>query len=212
MNTKSKKEQHKVDLRQVIIEAAKKLFSEDGYQATSIRRIAKAIGYSPTTIYLYFKDKNDIFYALHQAGFIMLRKRFLPLAVVEDPFERLKALGKNYIDFAVQNPEYYAVMFLMSEPFQYLENHCVDQDWPEGERVFEFLEGTIQECQGKGYFKDQAYEMVALQAWSSVHGLATLAITKHLLKIVDIKEMPVVPEQLLDAIFDVYVSFLEGKK
>ncbi len=212
MKIKTKKEQHKDDLRQLIIEAAKKLFSEEGYQATSIRKIAKVIGYSPTTIYLYFKDKNDILYALHQAGFMMLRDRFLPLAVVEDPFERLKALGKNYIDFALQNPEYYAAMFLMMEPMEFLEDHCVANEWPEGERVFEFLEQTILECQTKGYFVNQEYSLVALQAWSSVHGLVTLAITKHLLKILDMKGIPGDINKLLDSIFDVYVAFLNGNK
>ena len=86
-----KKIKQKEDLRTVILEAAKKLFVQEGYEATSIRKIAKEIGFSPTTIYLYYKDKSDIVYALHQVGFGMLKDQFLPLMAVEDPFERLKA-------------------------------------------------------------------------------------------------------------------------
>ncbi|VTQ03121.1 TetR/AcrR family transcriptional regulator [Sphingobacterium daejeonense] len=74
-----KKLKHKEDLRTLILEAAKKLFVQEGYEATSIRKIAKEIGFSPTTIYLYYKDKSDIVYALHQVGFGILRDRFFPI-------------------------------------------------------------------------------------------------------------------------------------
>ena len=80
-----------------VLEAAKKLFVQEGYEATSIRKIAKEIGFSPTTIYLYYRDKNDIAYALHQEGFLLLRDRFMALMSVDNPFERLKAIGHTLI-------------------------------------------------------------------------------------------------------------------
>ena len=175
-----KKIKQKEDLRTVILEAAKKLFVQEGYEATSIRKIAKEIGFSPTTIYLYYKDKNDIVYALHQVGFGMLKDQFLPLMSVEDPFERLKAVGKIYIHFAFTHPEYYQVMFMMKEPLSFLNSQIEDSSWVEGELVIELLKKTIVDCQQLGYFKGMDPVFVTIQAWSSVHGLVSLHITKHL--------------------------------
>src|SRR5690606_20281741 len=113
MRIKERKERHKENLKAQILEAAKKLFVKDGYEATSIRRIAAEIEFSPTTIYLYYKDKSDIAYALHQEGFLLLRERFGALEFVENPFERLKAMGRAYIQFAVDHPDFYELMFVM---------------------------------------------------------------------------------------------------
>ncbi len=174
-----KKIKHKEDLRVAILEAAKRLFVQEGYESTSIRKIAKEIGFSPTTIYLYYKDKNDIVYALHQVGFNMMRDRFFPLMSVDHPFERLKALGKNYIQFALEHPEYYQVMFMMREPLTFLNAQLENNKWPEGEVVLNFLKDTIVDCQNNGYFKGLDPVFVTLQAWSAVHGIVSLQVTNH---------------------------------
>ena len=54
MGIKERKLKHKEDLKQSILDAAKKLFIKEGYEATSIRKIAAEIEFSPTTIYLYY--------------------------------------------------------------------------------------------------------------------------------------------------------------
>ena len=94
MTIATRKERQKEELRTKILEVAKALFIERGFEETSIRNIAERIEYSPTTIYLHFKDKDDIFYALHQEGFILLNQYFRVLQNVEDPFERLKAITR----------------------------------------------------------------------------------------------------------------------
>ncbi|MDM1048352.1 TetR/AcrR family transcriptional regulator [Sphingobacterium hotanense] len=212
MEMKDKKQKHKEDLKLAILEAAKKLFVQEGYEATSIRKIAKEIEFSPTTIYLYYKDKNDIVYALHQEGFQLLRQQFMALDSVDDPFQRFKALGRNYIDFAFRNPDYYQVMFMMKEPMEFLDANCIEEQWPEGERVFDFLRLTIAQCQEQGWFKDKETDLVAFQAWSAVHGLVTLYLSNHLSKITDTLEMQYTVRDLVNKTFEVYVSFIEQTK
>ncbi|MGN0021716.1 MULTISPECIES: TetR/AcrR family transcriptional regulator [Sphingobacterium] len=209
---KDKKQKHKEDLKLAILEAAKKLFVQEGYEATSIRKIAKEIEFSPTTIYLYYKDKNDIVYALHQEGFQLLRQQFMALDSVDDPFQRFKALGRNYIDFAFRNPDYYQVMFMMKEPMEFLDANCIEEQWPEGERVFDFLRLTIAQCQEQGWFKDKETDLVAFQAWGAVHGLVTLYLSNHLSKITETLEMQYTVRDLVNKTFEVYVSFIEQTK
>ena len=56
-------------LRAEIVEAARELFVKHGYESVSMRRIAEKIEYSPTTIYLYFKDKSELISAICEETF-----------------------------------------------------------------------------------------------------------------------------------------------
>ena len=174
MTISTRKERQKEELRGKILQAAKELFMQKGYEETSIRNIAEKIEYSPTTIYLYFKDKDEIFYALHQEGFILLNQYFKPLAHVAEPFERLKAISRAYITFAMENGEFYDLMFIINSPMKTLQNE--HPKWEEGERAFGFLVNTIKECLDKGYFKGMDPEILAFTCWSMVHGICSLDI------------------------------------
>jgi AcrR family transcriptional regulator len=174
MTISTRKERQKEELRTKILQSAKELFMEKGFEETSIRNIAERIEYSPTTIYLYFKDKDDIFFSLHQEGFALLNQYFKPLGHVTDPFERLKAINKAYISFAMENGEFYDLMFIIRSPMKSLTKEEIE--WKEGERAFGFLLTTIQECINKGYFKGMQPEILAFTCWSMVHGISSLEI------------------------------------
>jgi AcrR family transcriptional regulator len=174
MTVAKRKEKHKEDLRGKILQSARELFMTHGYEHTSIRNIAEKIDYSPTTIYLYFKDKDAVFYALHQEGFALLNQYFKSLTLVSDPFERLKATSKAYIQFAIENGEYYDLMFIVRSPMNSLDKDCIE--WKEGDSAFNFLVGTIQECIDKGYFKGMHTEILAFTVWAMVHGIVSLEI------------------------------------
>ena len=174
MTIATRKERQKEELRGKILEAAKALFIERGFEETSIRNIAEKIEYSPTTIYLYFKDKDDIFYALHQEGFVLLNQYFRALQNVIDPFERLKAICKAYIAFALENREFYDLMFISRSPMNALNKD--DEKWEEGNRAFGALTGTVAECMQKGYFKNMNPEVLSFTLWSMVHGICSLEI------------------------------------
>lgn len=174
MTIANRKERQKEELRSKILEVAKELFIERGLEETSIRNIAERIEYSPTTIYLYFKDKDDIFYALHQEGFILLNQYLRVLQNVEDPFERLKAINRAYIDFALENKEFYDLMFISRSPMNALSRD--DEKWVEGNKAFGALIGTVTECIQKGYFKGMDPEILSFTCWSMVHGICALEV------------------------------------
>ena len=81
MTIATRKQREKEEMRQLILEAAKKIFLEKGYEQASIRNIAEVIEYSPGTIYLYFKEKDEIFHELHEQGFRKLVEYMSPAAV-----------------------------------------------------------------------------------------------------------------------------------
>lgn len=180
MSIADRKERQKIELRTKILEAARALFLELGYEQTSIRSIAERIDYSPTTIYLHFKDKDDVFYALHQEGFALLRQSMRPLEHVANPFERLKALAKVYTSFAMENTEFYDLMFTMPAPMNALREK---EEWTEGDNAFNFLLQAIRDCQAIGYFEGMDTEVLSYTVWSMVHGICSLEIRGRCIRV-----------------------------
>jgi AcrR family transcriptional regulator len=211
MGIKERKLKHKEDLKQSILDAAKALFLKDGYEATSIRKIAAEIEFSPTTIYLYYKDKTEIAHALHQEGFKLLGEQFKVLSYIEEPFERLKAMGKVYIHFALENRDFYELMFVMKEPIAHLDE-CIDNHWEEGVQSFLILTNTILDCQKAGYFKTFEPEAFSLFVWSTMHGLCTLKLHGHLDMVVTHKNILTGVDDILVHTFEMFVQVLKKMK
>lgn len=176
MGIVERKEREKREMRELIIRTAMDLFVERGFGKTSMRAIANEIDYSPATIYLYFKDKNEIFFAIHKKAFSKFLATFEALSHVENPMERLKALGRNYIKFAIEHPKYYDVMFIMQAPMEVDENQ---DSWDVGIQSHSFLEATVQACVEQRYLKGDVQKLSFLM-WSMVHGMSSLLIRDRL--------------------------------
>src|ERR1043165_5835116 len=105
MGTMERRTREKARLRQEILDAARAIFLEEGYDALTMRRVAKKIEYSPTAIYLYFKDKAELVQALCDETFAKLVKRLQDLSKKHtDPLAHLEAGLRAYIDFGLKNP------------------------------------------------------------------------------------------------------------
>ena len=102
MGISQRKEREKEEMRRLILDAANRIFREKGFDGVSIRNIAEAIEYSPATIYLYYKDKNEIYFALQYEAAAAKRDHLLPAAALENPWERLIEIGRRYIDFGLK--------------------------------------------------------------------------------------------------------------
>lgn len=178
MGIVERKEREREDMRRLILNAARKLFLEQGYEKTSIRNIADAIEYSPATIYLYYKDKNELLFALHEEAFLKLMEELGSVRSINDPFARLIEMGHRYIKYAVENPELYDLMFIMTAPMETLA--CRDEIWEDGLKSFGLLKWVIQDCVTVGYFKNQDIEISAMTIWAYMHGLVTLYLKNRM--------------------------------
>lgn len=198
------------NLKQDILLAAKSLFQNKGYQKTTMRSVAAKVGISATTIYLHYKDKADIMHALHQEGFKILSQQFLTLRYVENPFERLKAMGRVYISFALENRDFYEIMFIMKEPLAHLQQEKTpDSDWEEGLASYQFLLNVVEECQEKGYFKGYPVNNLALMVWANMHGLCALKNNGHLDLVADKIDQDIDVSGVMQQSFDLYTKMLE---
>lgn len=175
MGITERKNKEKQELKALILEAARTLFLERGIEETSMRNIADRIEYSPATIYLYFKDKDEILHELHSQGFQELGARMTVLQAVSDPLERLKALGRVYLEFARENSEMYDLMFISKSPMHFIDK-MDELHWTEGKRAFDFLLQTVKDCMAAGRFSGHDPEALSFLIWSSVHGMSALEI------------------------------------
>jgi len=197
MGIAERKEKQKSDIKKMILEASMKLFVEEGFENLTIRKIADIIQYSPTTIYLYFKDKNEIFYSLHELGFQKMGEINRNLIDIKNPLTRLYKMGENYIEFGLDNQEFYDIMFISRAPMQVLESmeNC---DWKYGEAALHALMGTVEECMVKGYIQKGNVQAVSMAIWGMVHGLVSLQIRSRFDKIDDGKNIRSLMHQSLN--------------
>ncbi len=173
-----RKEREKIERRQQILDAARKLFLEQGFEKTSIRNIADAIEYSPATIYLYYKDKNELLFALHSEAFEKMMFELQAIVQVADPLERIIDMGRHYLKFAFENPELYDLMFIMEAPMETLA--CAEDVWEDSRQSFGLLKILVVQSLEVGYFKGHNVEDLSLMIWSFVHGLATIHNKKRM--------------------------------
>jgi len=182
MGLSERRIRERLDTRQSILATARELFLLKGFEATTIRNIAEKIEYSPSTIYQHFKDKNEIFYTIHSEAFAELVRYLNASEMHKNPMDQLIALGQIYIQFALENPELYDLMFIMEAPIDFL-NYLEDANWTEGKMAFDYLKSVIANCIQQGLIKETDLESLSYLIWSTVHGLVTISIRKRGLKI-----------------------------
>ena len=172
MGIKERKELEISQMRGLILKTAMNLFLDKGFENITIRHIAEKIEYSPSTIYLYFKNKDEILFVLRKGGFEKLYEHQLSSLKPDDPLKRLHKHGEAYIQFALENPEYYDLMFMMREPVEIQGINDCDI----GLKSYELLKTNVKECMDSGLFPRTNIDVAAFSLWSYVHGIASLLI------------------------------------
>lgn len=165
--------EEKENLRQLIMEAARAMFVAEGVERVSMRRIAQKIGYSPTTIYLYFKDKNDLLHQICEETFADLTRNIRAIQQLSgDPLEKLRSGLREYIQFGLKHPEQYAMTFITPLPrdreFGFEETN--------GSVAFDTLRSVILECADANLLKNNDVELLSQTLWAAIHGLTSLLV------------------------------------
>jgi AcrR family transcriptional regulator len=190
MGTAERKVREKENLRRAILDAARELFAANDYSSVSIRKIAHRIEYSPTAIYLHFRDKNEILCSLIDEGFTLLHASLS--RITGDPVERLREGGRVYFKFALEQPHYYRLMFQLESP------KLTEEAMPSCESAFQafsFIVTAIQEGIASGAMRSDIDPIVLGHViWASVHGAASLALSGHI--------GPMMPPECRDEFFD----------
>ena len=164
MGNKERREREREEMRENILNAAMELFVEHGFEKTTIRRIADKIEYTPGNIYAYFKNKNEIIFAIHQRGFRILYDMEMTVVDTPDPAERLVKLGQVYIQFALTHRPFYDLMFIDSHVQEVISD---DKHWSEGQNAYNILKEIVADCIRTGAIPHGDVDSVTFAMWSA---------------------------------------------
>src|SRR5213596_3812228 len=111
-----RRERERGETRRKILDAARRMFVQQGYEGTTMRAIAAKIGYTPTAIYHHFKDKDALVAELTGLDFRALAQALQETGIVGDPLERLEKIGAAYVEFGLTHPMQYQFLFMTRRP------------------------------------------------------------------------------------------------
>ncbi|MCX6622357.1 MAG: TetR/AcrR family transcriptional regulator [Acidobacteria bacterium] len=167
---------HHANLKDTLLDAAIALIAEVGPNAFTLREVARRAGVSHNAPYRHFRDREDLLGAVAAQGFHRLTASLEgAMGQGATAVERLRLAGHGYMQFALEWPQHIQVMFDLphsaATPVEYIAA---------GERAFQTLLDAVIAVQGEGALPPGDPHPYAVVAWSSVHGLAKLAIAQRL--------------------------------
>ena len=160
-------------VREAIIDAAEAIFSSDGEEGISMRRLAEAIDYSPAAIYKYFSSKDDLFDAIRDLFFERLLKRIN--GAIEEGGETAQLCGRcvrAYIETGMEEPNHYMMAFSTSSR---IEPH-VHTEKETAYLAESKLVSMIQQGMEEGAFRKMDPHVASKSVWASLHGLTMLMV------------------------------------
>lgn len=160
----------KVKIRADILKAAGDLCVAGGHQGISIRKIADRIEYSPTTIYLYFEDKDDLMNCLvNEQSSELLKEIEKQTSTIRDPLDRLKRTLSVYVDFWSRTPSIFLAGLLVA-PSEAKNRKPSEQSLRT--LYCTRLQGALDACSRKGLLRMHDVQDLTLEVWTCIHGVA----------------------------------------
>ena len=200
MVSRNRLQSDKENLRQEIMDAAREMFVAEGYGQVSMRKIADKIGYSATTIYLYFKDKNDLLHQICEQTFARLAQNIKAINLLSDnPLEKLRSGLREYIYFGLKHPSQYEIVFITPLPVK-AEGNFEESN---GKVAFDTLRTVIQECVSANLLKQTDVELISQTLWAGIHGVTSLLIQHGSFPFVE-------REKLVDSVIDTLISGIKA--
>lgn len=164
--------------RAEIMEAAKRIFLEEGVAHATMRRIAASVGVSATALYVYFPDKDAILKAIAEAMFAeLLAVHNVSQQVGNTPLERFSSVLHAYVELGLARPGEYRLTFSTAKRLKPCET-IADAD-----ASFALLERGVAELMATGVFRPANTRLVTEAVWTGLHGLVCVLLdhADHLL-------------------------------
>lgn len=170
MGIKEKRAKYKEEFRREILDAARELFIHEGYEKFSMRRLAEKIDYSATTIYLYFRNKDDLLFAICEEFFGHFSTQLNHIrAVSQDPVETLRQAFFYFMNFGLKNPNQYKLIFFTKSVYGTREE-LVEKESMARNTYFVFKE-IVQDCINAGKLREIEVDVIVDTLTIASHGV-----------------------------------------
>jgi AcrR family transcriptional regulator len=168
--------------RAEILDAAEALYAKEGWDLVTVDQVARGARLSRALVYVYFKDKEDILFAIGERAMCLLRDRFIAAAAGQKlGMEKIEAIGRAYMSYAFEFPHY----------FDFCSKFNARSGSPEpgshdlacraaGDEAIGVVVQAIECGTADGSVRPTIGEpiLLAVTLWSFTHGLAQLAMAK----------------------------------
>ena len=172
---------HHGNLKEVLLEAARKLIEQYGPAGFSLTEAARLAGVSPAAPYRHFRDRDALLAEVAKHG-----------------FERFDNLGRAYLAFARDEPASYAVMFESG-----VAAGAGGEPIPAAERAFDVLQHAAAAlCRALPEAERPPVRLMSLHIWAISHGVATLFAQG------EARKVPMSPEEILESAMLIYLKGL----
>lgn len=155
--------------REDIVEACTRLIAEEGMDALSLRKVAERVGIRAPSIYQHFASKELLLDAARHTALQALAGAMAASRSGRTARQRLLSTALGYMDFAREQPHFFALLFMQTTSDRTSLEQAPDADSPYlllVAHVREFLGGNAANA-----------EHLAFGIWSLLHGAAVLRHT-----------------------------------
>lgn len=165
-------------LRDRILEITRHMLFSDGYSSISMRKIAKAVGVSATSIYLYFENKDHLVHTLIEESV-----EDLSVAIEEgaarhdDTIARFEAIVHSYVEFALQNSEKYQVIYMVQSERM---ARYPKEKFRKARRGYTLLGSVLEQGVKEGLMDLDEPMIAAYSIWAQLHGVISVVLNQRL--------------------------------
>jgi AcrR family transcriptional regulator len=169
---------HHGNLPAALLEGVESAVAEYGVSGVSLREVARRAGVSPSAPAHHFGNKAGLLTAFATDGYQLLAETVIEEVAASgaaDPAAELAAIGRGYVRFAIGHPAHFDVMFRLDA----LDPANIGFA-AASEAAYALLTAVIERCRSAGRLHGRSPEVVAVSAWSLVHGLSALWLSGRL--------------------------------
>ena len=172
---------HHGDLRNALIEEGIKMINTGGEESLSMRKLAEKCGVSMAAPYAHFKNKEEMINAIKNYvtdSFALYLEKAINKTQTEDIEAKIIALGKAYVTFFINNPEYFTFLFSRGYIHANLDfKHSDKNDF----KPFVILKNLCTQYfqERNPALSDYEKELEIIRIWASVQGITSIIFMKN---------------------------------
>lgn len=166
------------DLREKLLETARKLLVSKGFRGFSLREVARKTDVSATSVYIYFDNKDHLTHTLIEQSINELNACLKEVYInYQDPIERLEGFAEAYVQYALDHPREYQIIYIVSSEEM---SRYPKEKFRQARKGYEYLTDTIREAVEQNILEESNPRTAAYTFWAQLHGVMSVVLSKRL--------------------------------
>jgi AcrR family transcriptional regulator len=156
----------------LILRCACDLYLSDGIEGFSMRKLAKCVGCTAPALYRHYESKEEVIQEVVAEGYRQFSQYLYRALEGRTPSERFILAGKSYLDFALEQPALYEIIYMPREILGG-ERHD-DSVAAQACAIGQFWTDRVREMMDAGFLKEGDPFEVSVTLWAHAHGFLSL--------------------------------------